>query len=244
MVELNPNNVQDPALQRAADVALMLRIKQGDMSAFQELVEAHQQLVLKLVYRWLQDATEAEDMTQNVFLNVFRSAHRYNPSAKVSTWLSTIAKNLCLNELRRRSRHPAHTLEGTPGLDRVAPQYEDKEALSPAGVLLHQELRELINLALSGLPEKQRVALLCRQDHISYEEISAVIGCSVQATKSTIHRARQSMKEILKPYLRSGYWPEAMPPVHTQPELDVYGRSTWVAPIVSEASVPDRLVAA
>ena len=92
---------------RDPDAALMLRVKQGDMAAFEELVEKHKQPVMNLIYRTLQDATEAEDLAQNAFVQVFKSAHRYRASAKFSTWLYTIARNLCLNELRRRSRHPA-----------------------------------------------------------------------------------------------------------------------------------------
>ena len=89
------------------DATLMLRVKQGDGAAFAELVDRYKQPILNLVYRMLHDATEAEDLAQNVFVQVFRSAHRYEVSAKFSTWLFTIARNLALNELRRRSRHPA-----------------------------------------------------------------------------------------------------------------------------------------
>ena len=94
---------------RDPDAALMLRVKQGDMAAFEELVEKHKQPVMNLIYRTLQDATEAEDLAQNAFVQVFKSAHRYRASAKFSTWLYTIARNLCLNEIRRRSRHPAQS---------------------------------------------------------------------------------------------------------------------------------------
>src|SRR3954463_15974191 len=95
------------------DAALMLRVKQGDSGAFTELVDKYKQPVMNLVYRILRDATEAEDLAQNVFVQVHKSAHRYEVSAKFSTWLFTIARNLCLNEIRRRTRHPADSLEAT-----------------------------------------------------------------------------------------------------------------------------------
>src|SRR3954469_25184675 len=95
------------------DAALMLRVKQGDRNAFAELVEKYKQPVMNLVYRSLSDATEAEDLAQHVFLQVYKSAHRYEVSAKFSTWLFTIARNLCLNEIRRRSRHPADSLDAS-----------------------------------------------------------------------------------------------------------------------------------
>src|SRR6478752_1577104 len=114
------------------DAALMLRVKQGDMAAFEELVEKYKQPVTNLIGRTLQDSTEAEDLAQNVFVQVFKSAHRYRVSAKFSTWLYTIARNLCLNEIRRRSRHPADSLEQEHPDNDDSPlrQYEDKRNAS------------------------------------------------------------------------------------------------------------------
>src|SRR5438094_7900440 len=93
------------------DAALMLRVKEGDRDAFEMLVEKYKQPVMNLAYRTISDATEAEDLAQHVFLQVYKSAHRYEVSAKFSTWIFTIARNLCLNEIRRRSRHPAESLD-------------------------------------------------------------------------------------------------------------------------------------
>lgn len=193
------------------DAALMLRVKEGDTAAFTELVEKYKQPVMNLVYRTLRDATEAEDVAQNVFVQVYKSAHRYEISAKFSTWLFTIARNLCLNEIRRRSRHPAEPLEGTRPEDEDQParQFEDKQNFTPPEQLLQGELARKIEAALADLPENQRTAiLLCRQDELSYEEISEVLGCSLSATKSLIHRGRETLKEKLKPYLKTGEWSE------------------------------------
>src|SRR5580700_3885054 len=97
--------------QTDPDAALMLRVKRGDRAAFAELVERYKQPVMNFVFRSLRDEAEAEDLAQNVFLQVYKSRSRYKQTAKFSTWLFTIARNLCLNELRRRSRHPAESLE-------------------------------------------------------------------------------------------------------------------------------------
>src|SRR5579862_835241 len=107
----------------------MLRVKQGDVAAFTELVEKYKQPVMNLVYRTVHDATEAEDLAQNVFVQVFKSAPRYQSTAKFSTWLFTIARNLCLNEIRRRSRHPAESIEEghNEHEDQPQRQYEDKK---------------------------------------------------------------------------------------------------------------------
>jgi RNA polymerase sigma-70 factor (ECF subfamily) len=191
------------------DAALMLRVKRGDTAAFAELVEKYKQPVMNLACRTLRDATEAEDVAQNVFVQVFKSAHRYHISAKFSTWLFTIARNLCLNEIRRRTRHPAESLDlaHPEQEDQPLRQFEDKRTSSPPENLLHGELEEKVGQALAELPENQRAAiLLCRQEELSYEEIAEVLGCSLSATKSLIHRGRETLKQKLKLYLRSGAW--------------------------------------
>src|SRR5215471_10925137 len=110
------------------DAALMLQVKQGDTTAFAQLVDKYKQPVMNLVFRMLRDATEAEDLAQNVFVQVYKSAERYRVSSKFSTWLFTIARNLCLNELRRRARHPADSLDASHPEQENQPwqQFEDK----------------------------------------------------------------------------------------------------------------------
>jgi len=194
-----------------ADAALMLRVRQGDSAAFAELVDKYKQPVMNLAYRMLRDATEAEDLSQMVFVQVYKSAHRYEVSSKFSTWLFTISRNLCLNEIRRRTRHPAESIDAPhPDQgDQPLHQFEDKKTSSPPESLLHGELETKIEEALADLPENQRTALLlCRQDELSYEDIARVLDCSLSATKSLIHRGRETLKQKLKPYLRSGLWHE------------------------------------
>jgi RNA polymerase sigma-70 factor (ECF subfamily) len=193
------------------DAVLMLRVKRGDRAAFAELVEKYNQPVLNFIYRSLRDETEAEDLAQNVFLQVYKSRSRYQRTAKFSTWLFTIARNLCLNELRRRSRHHAESIEETQTENEDQPQrqYEDKSQMAPPEKLLHGELAQKIEEALAELPENQRSAiLLCRQDELSYDEIAEVLDCSLSATKSLIHRGRETLKEKLKRYLSTGDWVE------------------------------------
>jgi len=193
------------------DAALMLRVKAGDRAAYAELVEKYKQPVMSVVYQMIRDPDEAEDLAQNVFYQVYRSAHRYETRAKFSTWLFTIARNLTLNEIRRRKRHPAESLDAAPrGVERedASPrQVADAQTFAPPDLVLQQELQEKVEEAVAALPENQRTALgLCRQGDVSYEEISEVLGCSLSATKSLIHRARETLKARLKPYLRTGVW--------------------------------------
>ena len=110
---------------------------------------------------------------------------------------------------RDKYRHPAESLDAThPDQDdQPLHQVEDKKGMSPPDKLLHGELEDKIQEALNSLPENQRTAiLLCRQDDLSYEDIAEILGCSLSATKSLIHRGRETLKERLKPYLRTGAW--------------------------------------
>src|SRR5690349_22423402 len=197
------------SMEHDPDAALMLRVKQGDTDAFEQLVDKYKQPVLNVIYRMLRDATEAEDVAQTVFVQVYKSAARYQVASKFSTWLFTIVRNLCLNEIRRRSRHPTDSMDATHPENEEQPwqQFEDKKAAPPPDSLLEGELEEKINQALDDLPENQRTAIiLCRQNELSYEDIAKVLKTSVSATKSLIHRGRETLKQRLKPYLKTGQW--------------------------------------
>ncbi len=196
------------------DAELMLRVKRGDVLAFEGLVEKYKQPIINLMFRMVHDLSEAEDLAQNVFIRVYQSAGRYEASAKFSTWLFTIARRLCLNEIRRRGRHQAESLDSSQSDNEELParQYEDLKNFSPPETFLQSELEEKIQEALDELPEKQRLAIaLCRENELSYEEIAKVLECSVSATKSLIHRGRETLKEKLKPYLQTGVWNEEEP---------------------------------
>lgn len=190
------------------DATLMLAVKRGDRAAFTELVQKYQQPIYNFILRSIRDEAEAEDLTQNTFVQVWKSAGRYRINARFSTWLYTIARNLCLNEIRRRSRHPADSLDGTPDSDDLpVRQHEDRSATQAPDTLLQGELEEKLARALADLPENQRTAiLLCQQEELTYEEISSVLGCSLSATKSLIFRGRETLKHKLKAYLKTGEW--------------------------------------
>ena len=191
------------------DVDLMLRVKCGDRSAFTELVQKWRHPVIGFVYRTLPDPDESEDLAQATFVQLWKTADRYQPNARFASFLFTIARNLCLNEIRRRSRHPASSLDETaPDYESQAlRQIEDARQLPANTEIVREELFLKVEEALRDLPEKQRTALfLCREGELSYDEIAAVLGTSLQATKSLIHRAREVLKARLKPYLDSGEW--------------------------------------
>jgi RNA polymerase sigma-70 factor (ECF subfamily) len=186
----------------ATDVRLMQLDSAGETGAFEELVERHQRLVIGTVARMLGSNSEVEDIAQQVFVRVWKSAKRYVPRAKFTTWLLKITRNLVFNELRRRSRH-AHVPLQVEREDEERP-IKDERAMAPDAALLEQELQRAIETAIAQLPETQRMAVVLRRyDELSYEEIADVLDQSVPAVKSLLFRARTELRAQLGRYLAS-----------------------------------------
>jgi RNA polymerase sigma-70 factor (ECF subfamily) len=186
----------------ARDLAWMARVKRGDQEALAELIQAHQQRVVSTVAKMLGSETEAEDVAQLVFIRVWKSAPRYEPTAKFTTWLYKITRNLVLNELRRRNRHSTLSLQSVSGEDDRPQEIADRRSTSPDASLLEEELQKAIESAIGALPEVQRMALILRRyDELSYEEIADVLELTVPAVKSLLFRARAELREKLRGYL-------------------------------------------
>jgi RNA polymerase sigma-70 factor (ECF subfamily) len=184
----------------AKDVRLMQLVSAGDTVAFEELVERHQRLVAGTVARMLGSNSDGEDIAQQVFVRVWKSAKRYVPRAKFTTWLLKITRNLVFNELRRRSRYAQLPLQ-VESEDEERP-IKDERATAPDASLLEQELQLAIETAIAQLPETQRMAVVLRRyDELSYEEIAEVLGQSVPAVKSLLFRARIELRTRLSRYL-------------------------------------------
>jgi RNA polymerase sigma-70 factor (ECF subfamily) len=189
------------------DILWMMRIRNGDREAFGELVECHQQRVVGTVARMLGgDAADAEDIGQQVFLRVWKSAPRYEPTAKFTTWLYTITRNLVFNEMRRRKHRPVVSLDaespGETGANEGSARIEDTQAAGPDATLLEAELQQAIGNAIAQLPETQRLAIIMRRyEDLSYEEIASVLKLTVPAVKSLLFRARVLLREKLARYL-------------------------------------------
>jgi RNA polymerase sigma-70 factor (ECF subfamily) len=189
------------------DILWMIRIRGGDREAFRELVECHQQRVVGTVARMLGgDLSDAEDIGQQVFLRVWKSAPRYEPTAKFTTWLYTITRNLVFNELRRRKHRPVVSLDaelpGEIGGSEGSARIEDTQAAGPDATLLEAELQQAIAHAIAQLPQAQRLAIVMRRyEDLSYEEIASVLKLTVPAVKSLLFRARVLLRERLARYL-------------------------------------------
>ena len=185
----------------ASDITLMLRVRDGDLEAFETLVTRHQHSVVGTAAKMLGGAADAEDIGQQVFVRVWKHAARYQPSAKFTTWLMTITRNLVFNELRRRRRSQQVSMDADEG-DTIRHQFVDEQAAPPSEEILDSELQEAIDAAIASLPETQRLAIVLRRyESMPYEEIAEVLKTSVPAVKSILFRARAELKARLKKYL-------------------------------------------
>jgi RNA polymerase sigma-70 factor (ECF subfamily) len=184
----------------AEDVRLMRLVSRGDTSAFENLIERHQALVAGTAARMLGSNSDVEDIAQQVFIRVWKSARRYVPRAKFTTWLLKITRNLVFNELRRAKRRALVPLQSDPGAEDLS--IKDEINPAPDASLLEDELKRAIEEAILQLPESQRMALVLRRyEQLSYEEIAEVLDLSVPAVKSVLFRARTELRSRLSKYL-------------------------------------------
>jgi len=184
----------------AEDVRLMRLVAGGDTVAFEQLVERHQTLVAGTVARMLGANSDVEDIAQQVFIRVWKSAGRYVARAKFTTWLLKITRNLVFNEMRRAKRHPHVPVQIEPEAEEIL--LKDEATATPDAILLEAELQGAIEKAIALLPEMQRMALVLRRyEELRYEEIADVLDLSVPAVKSLLFRARMELRERLKDYL-------------------------------------------
>jgi len=183
------------------DVRLMRLVARGDTVAFEKLIERHQSLVIGTVARMLGSNSDVEDIAQQVFIRVWKSASRYVPRAKFTTWLLKITRNLVFNELRRAKRRAHAPLQPEANVEEM--QLKDESNPSPDASLLELELQEAIEKAIGELPETQRMALVLRRyEEFSYEQIADILNLSVPAVKSVLFRARTELRVRLGSYLK------------------------------------------
>jgi RNA polymerase sigma-70 factor (ECF subfamily) len=147
---------------------------------------------------------DAHDIAQQAFLRVWKAAPRYRASARFTTWLFTILRNLVFNESRRRTRRSTVSLDERTHPDEAhgSREFADTAAQRPDAALLDAELEAAIARAIERLPEQQRLALVLRRyQDISYEEIAVVLKTTVPAVKSLLFRARTQLRDDLREYL-------------------------------------------
>jgi RNA polymerase sigma-70 factor (ECF subfamily) len=184
-------------------VALMLAYQDGDESAFDELVETYSSLVWSLLTRFIGQGGTREDLVQEAFLRVIKARDRYLPTARFSTYIYRIVYHLAINETQRRRTHAS--LDQPKGEDNDGSMGEDilGDELGPSEELEREDTINAVRAAISELPEGQRMALILAKYHeLSYAEIAETLESTEKAIKSLVHRARESLREKLAPFLR------------------------------------------
>ncbi len=192
---------------RDPDIKLMLQVRDDVQGAFEVLVERYQHRLLGIIAHLVGRLDEAEDLTQEVFLRIYRARKGYRPRARFSTWLFTIANNLAMNHLRGKGRHPTVGFgDGSESHGFIgAEQRVPASGGTPSTQMRQAELSDLVREALNSLDEDQKMAVLLNKfEEMSYAEIAEVMGRSEAAIKSLLARARMNLREKLETYLRTG----------------------------------------
>ncbi|MBV9623343.1 MAG: sigma-70 family RNA polymerase sigma factor [Acidobacteria bacterium] len=187
-----------------SDADMMLRVKAGDDSAFDYLVQKYRRPIISFMYRMAHNAAVAEDLAQEVFLRVYRSRKNYEPSAKFSTWLYRIATNLGVNYARdTRHERPENImpLDEPDAETGQSPDLPDK-TLNVEEQILRRERMRAIREKVEALPERQKMAVLMHKyQQMDYRQIAEVLKLSESATKSLLFRAYETLRVQLKEFI-------------------------------------------
>ncbi len=187
-----------------ADTDAMLRLRDGDDLALNELMTRWQQPVVRFLYRYTVSEEDALDLAQETFVRVYEHRAKYDARGKFSTWLYTIAGNLCRNHARWKSRHPTVSIETQTSAQSdttLGDQLPDKSR-TPAQDAAGHELADAVRDAIQELPDDQRTAtVLYEYEDVAYADIAQVLGCSVKAVENKLYRARQFLRERLSRWL-------------------------------------------
>ena len=189
-----------------SDVQLMLDVKAGDDASFELLLRRYRTPLINFLYRMVREQATAEDLAQEVFLRVYRARKHYAPSAKFTTWLFRIARNLALNMLRDGRYRQVEVSLDQPA-ERVGSSDNEPSVVQlPDGrpgmekQLMDRDRVKLIRCAVDALPEKQRAAVLLHKYHeLNYDEIARILDCSESALKSLLFRAYETLRVQLAP---------------------------------------------
>ncbi|UUZ90390.1 sigma-70 family RNA polymerase sigma factor [Paenibacillus sp. P25] len=177
-------------MENMTDEQLVDLIRQGDEAAYRVLVERHQNYVYTLVYRLIEHRETAEDLTQDVFLKLYRSLSLFRGDSKFTTWLYRLTVNLVTDYRRAERRKPYGAL-----LDKVKGWFGDRQEEPEARALLKEE-QETMRRSLAGLPDKYRLILyLFHYKQLSYQEISEVTGLPLKTIETRLYRGKSMLKE-------------------------------------------------
>ena len=176
------------------EIDLVKRCQNRDMQAMEEIVGQYENQVYNIAYGMLGSPEDAQDITQDVFVSVWEKIGQFRFRSKFSTWLYRIAKNVSLNEKSRRTSRKTDVVEIDDSQAWVPVDYQ-----TPEDEILASEQQQILHKALGQLKESYRTILVLREmEELSYEDLSAVLGCSIGRVKSRLYEARMQLRGILK----------------------------------------------
>jgi RNA polymerase sigma-70 factor, ECF subfamily len=187
-----------------SDADVMLRVKAGDQSAFDYLVQKYRRPLVSFMYRMAHNTAAAEDLAQEVFLRVYRSRATYEASAKFTTWLYRIATNLAVNHARdTRHERPEATISLDEPDEETGTTFELRDSgMTAEQAMLRRERMLAIRSKVEALPERQRLAVIMHKyQQMDYKQIAEVLKLSESATKSLLFRAYETLRDQLKEFV-------------------------------------------
>jgi RNA polymerase sigma-70 factor (ECF subfamily) len=199
----SPDGARQPAWHDDPDVHLMQRVQRGDQEAFARLQERYTPRIFGYFCKQMRDRVEAEDLTQEVFMRLYRSRGRYQPRARFATWIFHITQNVARNALRTRRRRPCvHLDPESPANRGLMELLLCDRADAPSRPLERSELAGVVRAAVAELACRQRTALELHQFHDrTYAEVAAELEMTPKAAKSLLYRARNQLREVLTPFV-------------------------------------------
>ena len=189
-------------VDRSSDATRLHALREGDGAAFDELVAHWQRPLFAFAWRYVHHHADAEDLVIEAFVRLHEQRRRLRPDTNLSAWLFTTLANLCHNHHRWRRRHPEHSLEASEDTTGAPGFVLTSSAPLPSAALEGDETDRAVRAAINHLPHDQKtVVLLHHFERLGYREIAAVVGCSERGVETRLYRARQRLREDLRPLL-------------------------------------------
>jgi RNA polymerase sigma-70 factor (ECF subfamily) len=182
---------------------IIQKIQNGDARSFKDLFEANKEMVFNICIRFLEDKDEAEDSSQDIFIKVYHSIHKFKFESRFSTWLYRICVNHCLNQLKKKKAMKWLSLDVL--WNNFTSEEHDiiDHSDDIVKTIERNESKEIINKAIDSLPTKQKTALiLSKFEELSYNEIASIMNCSISSVESSLFRAKQNMAKKLVKYFK------------------------------------------
>ena len=181
------------------DFACMVRLREGDDLALNELMERWQKPLHSFILRYVGNHRDSIELAEETFVRVYQHRSRFNFKSKFSTWLLTIATNLCRHHARWRKRHPTISLDDTASIDEVSDEnFLISAEEIPSALASRTELAKLVKEEIQKLPHDLKTAvLLFAYDELSYAEIGQILGCTPKAVETRLYRVRKLLAKGL-----------------------------------------------